>query len=89
VVTIWRHVFAAQHKRPKKLVARRSRRGEEGLRNHATAGFLEVCGFVGMVSGVAKKNPLLVWAVEMFWRGSVGDCSQLLNSGYLEDSFRH
>jgi hypothetical protein len=65
----WHHVFAAQHKRAKKFVMRRRRRGEEGLRNRATAGFLEVCGFVGMVSGVAKKNPPLVWAVEVFLEG--------------------
>jgi hypothetical protein len=70
----------------KTLVARR-RRGEEGSRNHAMAGFLEVCGFVGMVSGMAKKNLPPIWGVEVFWRGSVGDCAQLLNSGYLEDSF--
>jgi hypothetical protein len=51
------------------------------------AGFLEACSLVGMVSGVAKKNPLPIWAVEVFWRGSIGDCAQLLNSGYPEDSF--
>jgi hypothetical protein len=86
-VMTWRHVFAAQRKRAKKVFRRRRRRGEEGLRNCATAGFLEVCSFVGMISGVAKKNPPLVWASEVFWRGSVGDCVQLLNSGYPENPF--
>jgi hypothetical protein len=86
VVATWCHVVAARRKRAKKFVARR-RRGEEGFRNRATVGFLEVCGFVGMVSGVAKKNPPPIWAVEVFWRGSIGDCAQLLNSGYPEDSF--
>jgi hypothetical protein len=82
VVTTWRHVFAAQRKRAKIVFARTRRRGEEGLRNCATAGFFEVCSFVGMISGMAKKNRLLVWPFEVFWRGSVGDCVQLLNSGY-------
>jgi hypothetical protein len=56
------------------LFASRRRRGEQGLRNYAMVGFLEVYSFVGMISGVAKKNPLLVWAFEVFWRGSIGDC---------------
>jgi hypothetical protein len=54
-------------------MSRRSSR-EERLRNYAMVGFLEVCSFVGMISGVAKKNPPLVWAFEVFWRGSIGDC---------------
>jgi hypothetical protein len=60
VVTTWHYVFVAQRKRAKTFFTRRRRRGEEGLRNSATAGFLEVCSFVGMISGVAKKNPPLV-----------------------------
>jgi hypothetical protein len=84
----WCHVVAARCKRVKKFVIRR-RRGEEGFRNHAMAGFLEACSLVGMVSGVAKKNPPPIWAVKVFWTGSVGDCAQLLNSGYLGDSFLH
>jgi hypothetical protein len=83
----WHHLFAVQCKQAKKCVMRRRRGGEEGLRNCAMAGFLEVCSFVGMISGVAKKNPPLVWAFEVFWRGSGGDCIQLLNSRYPENSF--
>jgi hypothetical protein len=68
---------------------RRRQRGEEGLRKHTIVGFLDMCSFVGMISGVVKRNPPLVWAFEVFWRGSVGDCVQLLNSGYPENSFLH
>jgi hypothetical protein len=57
----------------KKVFMRRRRRGEEGLRNYAMAGFLEVCTFIGMISGIAKKNPPLVWAFEVFWSGSIRD----------------
>jgi hypothetical protein len=89
VVMTWCHVVVARRKLAKKFVMRRRRRGEEGLRNCAMVGFLEVCSFVGMVSGVAKKNRLPIWAVEVFWRGSIGDCAQLLNSGYPENSFLH
>jgi hypothetical protein len=88
VVATWCYVVVARHKQAKTFVARR-RRAEEGFRNHAMAGFLEACGIVGMVSGVAKKNLPPIWAVEVFWRGSVGDCAQLLNSRYPEDSFLH